>query len=77
MQRGPPASIAHPHLPIKVIHRLLEGCLVYPMWLGNMYTLEEAVSEEEAEGVKKDIHTALQGRCMLSVALVHLLSALL
>jgi hypothetical protein len=47
------------------------------MWLGNMYTLEEAVSEEEAEGVKKDIHTALQGRCMLSVALVHLLSALL
>jgi hypothetical protein len=46
------------------------------MWLNNMYALEEAVSEEEAEGVEKDIHTALQGRSTLSVALVHLLLAL-
>jgi hypothetical protein len=30
------------------------------MLSGNMYALEEAVSEE-AEGVEKDIHTALQG----------------
>jgi hypothetical protein len=41
-----------------------------------MYALEEAVSEKEAEGVEKDIHTALQGRRTLFVALVHLFSAL-
>jgi hypothetical protein len=75
-QRGPPASIAHPHLSAQVIHRLLEGCLLYPTWLGSMYALEKTVSEEEAERGEKDMHTALQGRRTLSVALAQLLPAL-